>query len=39
MKEAMGLSLQELNRVVEIRTLWTSLIHRVGRRQKKFDST
>lgn len=37
-KEAIGLSLQELSRAVEDRTLWTSLIHRVARRWSPLKS-
>ena len=36
-KEAIGLSLQELSRAVEDRTLWTSLIHRVTRSRSQLD--
>lgn len=32
-KQATGLSLQELSRAAEERTLWTSFIHTVGRSQ------
>ena len=31
MKEAIGMSIQELSGAVEDRTLWTSLMNRVGR--------
>ena len=37
--EAIGISLQELNRAVEDRTLWTSLIHGVPRHRSRLDST
>lgn len=37
-KLAIGMSLQELSRVVEDRTLWTRLIHRVTRSQSRLNS-
>lgn len=36
--EAIGISLQELSRAVEHRTLWTSVIHRASRSQSWLDS-
>ena len=38
-KKAMGMSLQELSRAVEDRTLWTSLVHSVARSRSQLDST
>ena len=38
-EEATGVSLQELSRAVEGRTLWTSLIHRATRSQSQLDDT
>lgn len=36
-KEATGVSPQELSRAVEDRILWTSLIHRAARTHSRFD--
>lgn len=38
MKQAIGMSLQELTRAVEDKTLWISLIHRVTRSQNEFNN-
>ena len=38
-EEAIGMSLQELSRAVEDRTLWTSLIHRVARSWRPLHGT
>lgn len=39
MKEAINMSLQELNRAVEDKALWTSFIHRIDRSQGQLSST
>ena len=39
LKETMGLSLQELSRVDEDRTIWRELIHRVTMTWRQFDGT
>ena len=36
-KEAEGLSLQELSRAVEDKTVWMSLVHRVARNQHQVN--
>lgn len=36
-REAIGVSLQELSRALEDRTLWTSLIHRIDRSQSQLN--
>ena len=38
-KKAIGVSLKEVSRAIEGRTLWTSLIRRIAKSQKWLDGT